>query len=204
LKAAALEEIRACAAAGGPSGKIAATVVLRPVGRSEAAAIQGRPVEGSPSGECALRVLGDMRVLGFHGAPISLAFEAVVDPPASPPAKLSKPAAADTEPDPNCAHAPGGRLAPEVIQRGVRDHFSDFRRCYEDGLRRDPTLVGRAQMRFVIGRDGKVSSVSSAGSDLPDLASRACLRRAFARMEFPAPSCGIVTVTYPIQFSPGG
>ena len=65
-----------------------------------------------------------------------------------------------------------GRLPPEVIQRIVRQNYGRFRLCYENGLRNNPNLQGRVSVRFVIGRDGSVSNVGNAGSDLPDPARR--------------------------------
>jgi hypothetical protein len=96
-----------------------------------------------------------------------------------------------------------GRLPPEVIQRIVRQNFGRFRLCYENGLRASPSLTGRVAVRFVIGRDGAVSNVANGGSDLPDPTTVGCVVRAFYGLSFPQPENGIVTVTYPILFSPG-
>jgi len=95
-----------------------------------------------------------------------------------------------------------GHLPPDVIQRIVRQNFGRFRNCYEGGLRSNPNLEGRVTARFVIGRDGAVSNVS-AGGDIPDASVRSCVASAFYGLSFPAPDAGIVTVTYPIMFSPG-
>jgi hypothetical protein len=96
-----------------------------------------------------------------------------------------------------------GRLPPEVIQRIVRQNFGRFRLCYENGLRNNPNLTGRVSVRFVIGRDGAVSQVANGGSDMPDGGVVGCVVRAFYGLSFPQPEGGIVTVTYPIMFSPG-
>lgn len=96
-----------------------------------------------------------------------------------------------------------GRLPPEVIQRIVRQNFGRFRLCYENGLRSNPNLQGRVAVRFVIGRDGAVSNVSNGGSDLPDASVIQCVIRAYYGLSFPPPEGGIVTVVYPIMFSPG-
>ena len=96
-----------------------------------------------------------------------------------------------------------GRLPPEVIQRIVRQNFGRFRLCYENGLRSNPNLQGRVAVRFVIGRDGSVSNVSNGGSDLPDASVIQCVIRAYYGLSFPQPEGGIVTVVYPIMFSPG-
>ncbi|HKQ19765.1 MAG TPA: AgmX/PglI C-terminal domain-containing protein, partial [Candidatus Eisenbacteria bacterium] len=96
-----------------------------------------------------------------------------------------------------------GRLPPEVIQRIVRQNYGRFRLCYENGLRNNPNLQGRVSVRFVIGRDGAVSNVSNGGSDMPDAAVIQCVVRAYYGLSFPQPEGGIVTVVYPIMFSPG-
>ncbi|MCB9607801.1 MAG: AgmX/PglI C-terminal domain-containing protein [Polyangiaceae bacterium] len=96
-----------------------------------------------------------------------------------------------------------GRLPPEVIQRIVRQNYGRFRMCYENGLRNNPNLEGRVTVRFVIGRDGAVSNVSNGGSDIPDSGVVGCVVRAYYGLSFPQPEGGIVTVVYPIMFSPG-
>ena len=99
-----------------------------------------------------------------------------------------------------------GRIPPEVIQRIVRQNFGRFKLCYENGLRNNPNLEGRVAVRFVISRDGAVQSADNGGSDLPDAGVVSCVARAFYGLSFPQPENeaerGVVTVTYPIVFSP--
>lgn len=96
-----------------------------------------------------------------------------------------------------------GRIPGEVIQRIVRQNFGRFRLCYENGMRNNPNLAGRVSVAFVIGRDGAVSSVQNGGSDMPDTGVVSCVVRSFYGLSFPAPEGGIVTVSYPLLFSPG-
>ena len=96
-----------------------------------------------------------------------------------------------------------GHLPPEVVQRIVRQNYGRFRQCYENGLRTNPNLTGRVTARFVIGREGSVASVQNGGSDLPDSSVVSCVVSAFYGLSFPTPEAGIVTVSYPIMFSPG-
>lgn len=96
-----------------------------------------------------------------------------------------------------------GHLPAEVVQRIVRQNFGRFRMCYEQGLTRNPNLQGRVAVRFVIGRDGAVSNVQNGGSDLPDSGVVSCVIGAYYGLSFPSPENGIVTVTYPIMFTPG-
>jgi hypothetical protein len=99
-----------------------------------------------------------------------------------------------------------GRLPPEVIQRIVRQNFGRLRLCYENGLRKDPTLGGEVRVKFVIDRTGSVAT-SQAAADVPaeralkDPAVVACVVRAFQGLSFPEPEGGIVTVVYPVIFT---
>lgn len=96
-----------------------------------------------------------------------------------------------------------GRLPPEVVQRIVRQNFGRFRYCYENGLRTTPDLTGKVSVRFVIDQKGATTKVSSAGSDLPSKEVVACVLKAFNTLSFPTPEGGVVTVVYPIMFTPG-
>jgi hypothetical protein len=96
-----------------------------------------------------------------------------------------------------------GRLRPEVIQRIVRQNFGRFRYCYENGMRNGPNLQGRVTVKFVIGRDGAVAMAGDGGSDLPDQGVVNCVVRGFSNLTFPEPEGGMVTVVYPILFTPG-
>jgi hypothetical protein len=72
-------------------------------------------------------------------------------------------AAHQTDARPSAGKKVTGRLPPEVIQRIVREHFPDYRHCYNDGLQRDPMLQGKVVVRFVIKRDGSISGVEMGG-----------------------------------------
>jgi len=100
--------------------------------------------------------------------------------------------------------SPSARLPPEVIQQTVRPGFGRHRLCYRKGLQRNPKLAGKVVVRFVIGKEGSVTSAVDAGSTLPDPAVVACVVRGFRSLTFPPPSggSGILTVIYPILFEP--
>lgn len=112
----------------------------------------------------------------------------------------SAPGADDALPAPS---ASAGRLPPEVIQRIVRGNFGKLRACYDAGLKANPNLQGRVTVKFVIARDGTVSSAQG-GGDLPDETVKSCVTKQFYGFTFPPPEGGIVTVSYPIVFTPGG
>lgn len=97
-----------------------------------------------------------------------------------------------------------GRLPPEAIQRVVRQNFAAFGGCYERALKKDRQLNGKVEVKFVIERDGRVSSAeSTTGTTLPDPTAVACVVDGYAKLTFPKPEGGTVTVVYPIIFNPG-
>ena len=97
-----------------------------------------------------------------------------------------------------------GMLPPEHIQSVVRAHYGIFRTCYEDGLRRNRKLTGRVVTRFVIDTDGRVAKAKEAATDLPDPMVVQCIVNGFSKVSFEPPAgAGVVTVVYPIMFSPG-
>jgi hypothetical protein len=95
-----------------------------------------------------------------------------------------------------------GHLPPEVIQRIVRQNDGRYPFCYEKGLRGNPNLAGRVTVKFVVDRQGAVAVASDGGSDIPDQEVRRCVIAAFSALSFPAPESGMLTVSYPLVFSP--
>jgi hypothetical protein len=127
-----------------------------------------------------------LQAIGSNGAPV-------------PVVELNDPSRSN---DSN-AFSTSGQLPPELIQSVVRKSYDDFRTCYEQGLARNSKLEGRVSVRFVIERDGSVQHSSNAGSELPDAEAVKCVITKFLALKFPPPDGGIVTVVYPIMFSPG-
>lgn len=97
-----------------------------------------------------------------------------------------------------------GRLPAEVIQRVVRQNFGRFRLCLEESRNAWWGLWARVTVRFVIGRTGAVTSATVTESTVWDREVGACVARAFRGLQFPRPEGGVVVVSYPISFSPGG
>jgi outer membrane biosynthesis protein TonB len=104
---------------------------------------------------------------------------------------------------PSDAGDAGGRLPPEVIQRIVRQHMTDYRRCYENALQKNDKLEGRVVVRFQIDTRGTVSKAEDGGSTMPDAAVVTCVLAGFRKLVFPAPEGGPVTVVYPLAFAKG-
>jgi hypothetical protein len=111
------------------------------------------------------------------------------------------------KPRPVSVREPGGvttngHLPPEVIQRIVRQNFGRFSFCYQNGLKTNPNLEGRVTVKFVIGRDGGVQLAADGGSDIPDQGVKQCVVSGFSSLSFPPPDNGVVTVVYPLMFTP--
>ncbi len=143
---------------------------------------------------------GNGKELGY------VAVEAPPPPPVTTATAASTASSTASAPPKNDApppNGPNGRLAPEVIQKVVRADFGRYRRCYENGLRRDSQLHGRVSIKFVIDVDGHVSHAEDGGSELTDPKVIDCIKLGFSELVFPKPEGGIVTVVYPIIFSPG-
>ena len=96
-----------------------------------------------------------------------------------------------------------GRLPPEIVQGVIRKSRPRIERCYASGLRADSALRGRVALRFLIRKDGNVSTVSLGGSDLYDGEVVACVVRSYQGLRFPPPEGGVVTVTQRLTFSSG-
>jgi len=118
------------------------------------------------------------------------------------PLSTSSQQAATTYPRPDTRNAEG-RIAPEVIQNVVRSNFGLFRTCYEAGLQRNAKLQGTVTVKFVIDRSGAVAMTADGGSDIPDGDVVRCVVSGFGRLTYPPPQDGMVTVIYPILFTPG-
>jgi hypothetical protein len=99
---------------------------------------------------------------------------------------------------------PDGRLAPEVIQGVVRQHFGEFRSCYEQALTKNPKLAGTVSVKYVINPDGTVRDAADGGSEMADQGVVDCVIKGFAALTYPPPQGGYVTVVYPVHFTPDG
>jgi len=98
-----------------------------------------------------------------------------------------------------------GQLDRDIIQRVVREHRREIRACYEAELQRNPDLEGRVSMAWIIAPDGTVSASRVESSSLNSNAVEECMARRIRQWRFPEPlGGGIVNVTYPFVFSPGG
>lgn len=170
-------------------------------------AIERVHVERSTLGDCELvaclsQKLSKLRLPASKTAKEDVHFVMLELAPRNPPRRLTQFAQPLGPPFTSCGEATALRLAPEVIQRTVRANYPAFRPCYEAALAANPHIKGQTHTRFTIERDGRVSAAYITHNDLPDCHVARCLRDAMAKIVFPAPAHGTVTVVYPILLAP--
>lgn len=130
-------------------------------------------------------------------------------------AAVSPPAQAPVVPRPSAAPAkaeePRGSYEPSYIQQHFReDMFPLLRSCYEGALRRQPKLAGKLVLAFDIVGDPDVGGIVEEGafadgSTIKDPEMETCVRESLMTLTFDKPprGGGRVSVTYPVDFSPG-
>jgi hypothetical protein len=97
-----------------------------------------------------------------------------------------------------------GALDRSLIDEVIKRHMNQIRYCYQRELTKNPSLAGKVVVKFVIAKDGSVSSASKKTSTINNGAVEQCVVGRFMRMQFPEPKGGgIVIVSYPFTFLPG-
>lgn len=98
--------------------------------------------------------------------------------------------------------AGNGYIPTKAVKKVVEENMGRLRLCYEKALKTSPNLAGIVRVKFVINRNGDVSTAQDAGSCIADMSVVACVVHAFGNLSFPEPIGGIVTATYPIKLEP--
>jgi outer membrane biosynthesis protein TonB len=114
---------------------------------------------------------------------------------------LAPPAAAPNEPN-GSGESAGGRVRPEVIQSVIRTHAAEIKVCRDAALLRNPAVAGKVAVHFVINPDGSVEGAKDSGSTVQDAAMIQCVIGAVGAIHFAASTAGLITVVYPIVFTP--
>lgn len=97
-----------------------------------------------------------------------------------------------------------GALDRSLIDEVIKRHMNQIRYCYQRELTKNHGLQGKVVIKFVIAKDGSVSSASVKQSTMGSPAVEQCISSRFMHMQFPQPvGGGIVIVSYPFLFSPG-
>ena len=95
-----------------------------------------------------------------------------------------------------------GKLPQEVVEQVVSSRSAEIRWCYEQGLTREPGLVGKVVAEWTVAETGRVQNVHAVHSSLNDAEVTRCILTKIGRWSFPAPSGGDVVVKYPFAFEP--
>jgi hypothetical protein len=97
-----------------------------------------------------------------------------------------------------------GALDKSLIDAVIKRNMNQIRYCYQRELTKNPALGGKITVKFVIAKDGSVSSATTKASTMGSPAVEGCINGRFMRFQFPEPKGGgIVIVSYPFIFSPG-
>ena len=97
-----------------------------------------------------------------------------------------------------------GALDKSVIDRVIKQHLAQIRYCYQKELNKNPGLYGKIVIKFVIAKDGTVSSAKTHTTSMNNPIVQNCICQRFMRFKFPQPKGGgIVIVTYPFVFKSG-
>lgn len=95
-----------------------------------------------------------------------------------------------------------GELDRAKISAVIAKDVEAITYCYQRRLAEDPSLAGKVVIKFIIAKDGSVSSANPKSSTLEDEQVERCLVGRIMRMRFPEPTGGgIVIVSYPFHFS---
>lgn len=96
-----------------------------------------------------------------------------------------------------------GTFDSATVVRMIRTRISAIQACYEQQLRRNPTLNGKVTVEFTIQVSGGVSGVHATENTTSDDAVANCVTGIVGRFRFnPGPADGSVVFSYPFVFAP--
>ncbi|MHA7629021.1 AgmX/PglI C-terminal domain-containing protein [Corallococcus sp. M7] len=94
-------------------------------------------------------------------------------------------------------------VKPKDLARYIQSRKASIQRCYENGLKRDPSLKGRVMVRFNLTPQGRASDVEVDESTLRSDEVINCIKTTMRAWTFPFKPSDDVPVSYPFIFSPG-
>jgi TonB family protein len=98
-----------------------------------------------------------------------------------------------------------GDFDAKLVTAEVKKRLRAIQICYEQQLRRNPSLQGKVVVQFTIEESGTVSKASATQNTTNDPAVAACVVETVKRFRFnPGPDGGSVTYSYPFVFAPQG
>ncbi|MGE6757638.1 AgmX/PglI C-terminal domain-containing protein [Corallococcus interemptor] len=94
-------------------------------------------------------------------------------------------------------------VKPKDLARFIQSRKASIQRCYENGLKRDPSLKGKVMVRFELTPQGRASNVEVDESTLRSDEVINCIKTTMRAWTFPFKPSDDVPVSYPFIFSPG-
>ena len=89
--------------------------------------------------------------------------------------------------------------APSITNL-ISKHRTSLKGCYESGLKRDPELAGKLEIRFKITRFGRVGKAKVTSDTLESAPFKRCVLRRLRTWRFPNTRKGGVMVEVPFNF----
>ena len=94
-----------------------------------------------------------------------------------------------------------GRMDPKAIEAGVSPHQEELEGCFTSQVAKRRFLGGKVELKWQIGKDGALTSVQIATSDLGAWPVEKCLLDISRGMEFTKPKGGATDFSIPLEFS---
>jgi len=96
-----------------------------------------------------------------------------------------------------------GEFDSRVVVQTIKTRLRAIQMCYEQQLRRNPTLAGKVTIEFTIQPRGNVTDVKVKENSTGDGAVGTCVANTVGSFRFnPGPQGGSVTYSYPFVFAP--
>ena len=89
--------------------------------------------------------------------------------------------------------------APSITNL-ISKHRTSLKGCYESGLKRDPELAGKLEIRFKITRFGRVGKTKVTADTMESAPFKRCVLRRLRTWRFPNTHKGGVMVEVPVNF----
>ena len=94
-----------------------------------------------------------------------------------------------------------GSLDPAVIDKTIKTHLDEFKKCFETSYSSVELGLGKIVEHFVIERDGRVDVAYPRSTEFAAADLLVCIDQSFRAMKFDPPEGGgVVTVNYPLLF----
>ena len=100
---------------------------------------------------------------------------------ASPPAAATGPEPGAPAEDPALVFH---QIPPEIVIAVVKPVQSKVKACFNDGLKRDPSIEGEVRVRFVITHEGAMIDAKDDGSSMPDEEVTTCIATIIKTLKF--------------------